>query len=123
MTRDDPPNPPPQSLPDPSPVLNYLSPDPFAGIHRPPRKPLPTPFCVGFGAASIGILFVWAPLSAYSVHHSVLYIVLVTGMIGGTFAANKPYRLAGLAVLLALGIWFLMIGGCYAIGGFDSRVF
>ena len=123
MTPDDspiPPDPPPPAPPDP--VLEYRTPAPVTGVYRPPRKPLPTPFCIGFGAASIAILFLWGYLYSH-VRHSVLVLSIGIGAVGLALCAVKELRLAGLAVLMVVSIWFLMIGGCFAMGGYGPNIF
>ncbi len=123
MTSDDFPNaanPPPAQ---PGPVLEYRTPAPVTGVYRPPRKPLPTAFCVGFGSASLVILFAWGTLYSNSVRHSVLIVAIGIGAAGLALCAAREFRLAGLAVLMVVSIWFLMIGGCFALGGLNPSTF
>jgi hypothetical protein len=115
MTRPDPPNsatPPPA----PGPVLEYRTPVPFSRVYRPPRKSLPTPFCVGFGSACLAIIVAWGILYWLSVHHCAWIIFGAVSVIGAALCAFKKIRLAGIAVIVAVDVWFLMIGFCFAIG-------
>jgi hypothetical protein len=124
MTNDDRPN--AAELPPPTPadsVLEYRTPAPATRVYRPPRKPLPTPFCIGFGSASLVILFVWGNLYSNSVRHSVLIVAIGMGAVGLALCAVKELRLAGLAVLVVVSVWFLMIGGCFALGGYNRNGF
>ena len=115
MTRD-PSN--PSSTPH-GPVLEYRA----GQIYRPPRKPLPTGFCVGFGSASIVIAVVWAYVETNLISHSATRIVITIGLIGLAFCAQKETRLAGLSILLAAATWYLMIAFCLTIGIVPPRVF
>jgi len=123
MNRDDKPRASDATPPEPGPVLDYRTPVPMTRAYRPPRKPLPTMFCVGWGAASIAILFTWGTLYSNNVRHSALLVVIGVSMAGAALCAVKELRLAGLAALMVVAIWFLMIGGCFAIGGFGGNVF
>jgi hypothetical protein len=105
------------------PVLEYRTPVPVTRIYRPPRKPLPAMFCVGWGAASFAILIMWAAMYSNNVRHSALIVVVAVGAAGAALCAVKELRPAGLAVLMVVGIWFLLIGGCFAIGGINQEIF
>ena len=120
MTRDptNPAGPPPHR-----PVLEYRTPIQPGQLYRPPRKPLPTGFCVGFGSASIVIAIVWAFVQMNFVAHAATRIVITIGLIGLVFCAMKETRLAGLSILLAAAAWYLMIAFCLTIGIVPARVF
>ena len=109
--------------PPPGPVLDYRTPVRAGQVYRPPRKPLPTAFCVGFGSASVVIAIVWAILETNLVHHAATRIVTTVGLIGVALCIMKETRLAGLSVLLAAGAWYVMIACCLGIGMIPTRVF
>lgn len=110
----------------PAPILDYRRPIPPAPRIRRPRRTVPPPLGIGFTCAAGCVAVAWMALDVTGlfVPHMASYLALgmtITGF-GFTAFSGRP-RLAGAGILIAVGLWFLLLGACAGIGFVRPLVF
>lgn len=90
---------------------------------RPPRRTIPKKLGVAFFATAMPLCIFWLSLELGNVFlpHAAIYVVAIVATIGIAMSFFERLRLAAAGVLIAVALWFLLLGGCYLGTGFGVR--